>query len=136
MIGRGFWLLAVAVALFAAQEILREALAAYRDDTLGSRPALMEQLEKEAAKDRNAAFLLATVYKNGKAGPRDEEAAFRWYREAAGMGDPDAMLMLGWLYYRGSETVRRNDRKAAYWFRRAADLGVDEAVEIVRMLEE
>lgn len=134
-IRRVFWLLLAATLLFAAGSVLKEVLAAYRADTLKEQPALLERLEAEAEEDRNAAFLLATIHKNGKAGATDEEKAIHWYRKAAGRGDPDAMLMLGWLYYKGTPTIRPNAQKATFWFRQAAALGVDEAVEILEMME-
>ena len=112
-IRRVFFLLLAAALLFAAGSVIVEVLAAYRADTLKNEPRLLEALEKEA----------------------DEEEAIRWYRQAAGRGDPDAMLMLGWLYYKGTPTLRPNERKAAFWFRQAAALGVDEAVEILEMME-
>lgn len=122
--------------LMAAQTILHEALQLYKTNTLHRSPEAVEALQREAeAGNADAAFLLATAYKNGKAGPPDEAKAFFWYRKAAELGDADAMLMLGWLYYKHGGKSAVDLTKARYWFKKSAELGIDEAVEMLELLE-
>ena len=105
----------------------------YQNDTLRDNPSSLKFLESKAEKgNADAAFLLATAYRNGKAGTINNEKAYYWYRKSAKMGDSDAMLMLGWLYYKESS----NTKKARYWFRQAASKGVEEAVEMLELLSQ
>ena len=62
------------------------------------------------------------------------DKSFYWYKQAAILGDPDAMLMLGWLYYKGTSKLKIDIRKAKYWFKKAALQGVDEAIEMLELL--
>lgn len=129
-------LLLIATLLYAAQYILGEVLQMYRDDTLKTDPSAIAFLREQAdLGDADAAFLLATAYRNGKTGQIDLNKARRWYRHAAYLGDADAMLMLGWLYYKEPKNLPSNLKKARYWFRKAAEEGVDEAVEMLSLLE-
>jgi len=57
-----------------------------------------------------------------------------WYKVCAKNGDSDAMLMLGWLYYKDKKQSAINLKKARYWFKKAASHGVDEAVEMLEIL--
>lgn len=53
---------------------------------------------------------------------RDLPAAYRWFRIAAGSGNPDALNMVGRCYELGW-SVPPDPREAAEWYRRAADKG-------------
>jgi len=124
--------LVVAVTLLAVGSVLNEALLMYQNDTLRNNPSILESLEEEAKQGTpNAAFLLATAYRNGKTGVVDIDKSFYWYQKSAKMGDSDAMLMLGWLYYK-----KTNIKKARYWFTQAASNGIDEAVEMLELLSQ
>ncbi len=123
--------------MFAAGILLQEALRMYADDTLRDHPEALAALEKEASRgNTDAAFLLATSYKDGRAGRTDLVTAVHWYLEAARRGDADAMLMLGWLHYKGGPGVPVDLAAAKKWFRAAASRGVDEAVEMLEILNE
>jgi len=125
-------ILLISVTLLALGSVLKEVLLMYQNDTLRDNPSALELLEEEAKQGvPNAAFLLATAYRNGKAGTINTKKAFYWYQKSAKMGDSDAMLMLGWLYYKKS-----NIKKARYWFRQAASSGVDEAIEMLELLNQ
>jgi TPR repeat protein len=129
--------LIVVVTIFGVGDLLKEALQMYQNDTLRDNPSVIEFLRTEAEQGTpNAAFLLATAYRNGKAGTVDLEKAFYWYQKSADLGDPDAMLMLGWLYYKQSNNIEANTKKAHYWFRLAASKGVEEAVEMLELLNQ
>lgn len=125
----------LSVVLLGAELLLSEVLMMYQKDELKNNLSALEILKNEANKgSTNAAFLLASAYKNGKAGVVDLNKAIYWYKVASENGDADAMLMLGWLYYKQEDNLRVNLKKARYWFQKAASHGVDEAVEMLEML--
>lgn len=64
------------------------------------------------------------VAKRGAGQPRD---AVAFFRRAADLGEPRAMLELGEMYT-GGMGVTRDDYEATRWFRKAADLGVPSAM--------
>ncbi len=107
----------------------------YQKDQLRGNASALALLEKEASQgNQNAAFLLATAYHNGKAGEVNVAKALHWYKVSAHNGDADAMLMLGWIYYKQPNNLEVNLRKARYWFKRSASRGVEEAVEMLDLL--
>lgn len=115
--------------------IIEQALKYYQNNTLSQEESIINDLKTLASSgDNSAAFLLATAYKNGKLGVVNFEKAFYWYKEAAQRGDKDSMLMLGWIYYKGSESISIDSKKAKHWFSKAANEGVDEAVEMLELL--
>jgi TPR repeat protein len=124
-----------ALTLFSAGLILQEALRMYQNNTLKNHPKAIQSLI-DAANNNNsdAAFLLATSYKDGKIGAVTLQKAYKWYLKAAELGDGDAMLMLGWLYYKGELFGGSNIKKAKQWFSKAADKGIDEAIEMLEIL--
>jgi TPR repeat protein len=61
---------------------------------------------------------------HGHGVPRDEEAAFRWFKLAARDGEPEALNMVGRCFELGWG-VRSDLGEAARWYRRAADKGHD-----------
>lgn len=124
----------MSLTLFAAGLMLQQVLEMYQNDTLRDHPEAVEALKDSANDNADAAFLLATGYKEGKVGAIDLESAYRWYIKAADLGDADAMLMIGWLYYQGDLFGGSDLKKARYWFSKAADKGIDEAVEMLEIL--
>ena len=121
--------------LFSAGLVLQEALKMYQNNTLKDHPKAVESLI-DAANNNNsdAAFLLATSYKDGKIGAITLSKAYKWYLKAANLGDGDAMLMLGWIYYKGELFGDTDIKKAKKWFSKAADKGIDEAIEMLNIL--
>jgi len=123
--------------LFAAQLLLEDVLQMYKDNELKDNNKALELLESEAKRGNiNASFLLATAYRNGKAGSINIEKSIYWYKIAAKNNDADAMLMIGWLYYKNPRHLNSNLKKARYWFKMAASRGVDEAVEMLELLRQ
>ncbi len=123
------------MALFAASLVLSEVLKIYQNDELKNNVEALELLKYEAKNgNNNAAFLLATAYRNGKAGVVNLNKAIYWYKISADNGDEDAMLMLGWLYYKEVKNLDINLKRARYWFKKAASHGVDEAIEMLELL--
>jgi len=135
VIRRLLYISAFSVILFAAQLFLDDVLKMYQNNELKSNHEALKLLEDEAKNNNtNAAFLLATAYKNGKAGFVDINRAIYWYKVSAESGDADSMLMLGWLYYKEPKNLSVNLKKARYWFKKAALNGVDEAIEMLELL--
>jgi len=129
--------LLIAATLYGVGNLLKAVLLMYQNDTLRDNPASLVYLESQAKEgDVNAAYLLASAYYNGKAGSVDIQKAFYWYKKSADLGDSDAMLMLGWLYYKDPRNIEANTKKARYWFRMAASKGVDEAAEMLELLNQ
>ncbi len=122
------------LSLFAASILLEQALKMYQDNTLKDNPQALQALKESAKNSVDVAFLLATSYKDGKAGIINYNEALKWYLSAAKLGDSDAMLMLGWIYYEGKLSNGIDIKKAKYWFLKAADMGVDEAIEMLHLL--
>ena len=58
----------------------------------------------------------------------DPSEAERWWRKAAGLGDPKAMILLGHMYAE-PWGVSQDIPKAAEWFKKAAELNSLEAVQ-------
>jgi len=126
----------ISISLYALDGVLKYALELYHNNQLKNNVEVVNRLVEEAKSgDTSAAFLLASAYKNGKLGKKDLKKSYYWYKEAAMQGDADAMLMLGWLYYKGSEDIAIDMQKAKYWFHKAAAKGVDEAVEMLALLQ-
>ena len=117
----------LSLTLFAATLALEEVLAMYQDDTLRAHPEAIEQLIKKAQSNSDAAYLLATFYLEGSLGDKDLAQAYKWYLKAANEGDGDAMLSLGWLYYKGEYFGGSNPKEAKHWFYKAAQEGIEEA---------
>jgi TPR repeat protein len=123
--------------LYAIESSLEYALKLYKNNQLKNDKVAIKTLVKQAnSGDVDAEFLLACAYKNGKLGKIDLDKSFFWYKKAALNGDADAMLMLGWFYYKGSYNIQVNIKKAKYWFNEAASKGLDEAIEMLALLNE
>lgn len=127
-------LLIFTLTLFGATMLIEQILQMYQDDTLHNNPQALASLETIAQENSDAAYLLATIYMEGKAGRVNLQKAYRWYLKAAKKGDGDAMLSLGWLYYKGELFGQSDQNKAKYWFAQAAQNGIDEANEMLDIL--
>lgn len=69
---------------------------------------------------------LANKYLFGQGVARDSKAAEYWLQKAAGAGDPQAQMELGYFYEAGIGAPR-NMELAAHWYRLAAHAGEPEA---------
>jgi len=126
----------ITISLYALGTGIEYALSLYKNNKLSQNETALKELKTQALSGNiNAAFLLATAYKNGKLGKVDLEKSYYWYKQAALHGDGDAMLMLGWLHYKGSPHIAVNIKKAKFWFKQAAALGVDEAIDMLELLQ-
>jgi TPR repeat protein len=79
-------------------------------------------LNKAAAKDMKAQFNLGLIYARGDMITPDDDAAIRWWKQAAKNGNIKAKMMLG-LFYNLGRGVGRSEKEAIYWYEQAAKLG-------------
>lgn len=79
---------------------------------------MREALAGSAAAKRN----VGSLYERGKGVGRSDELAHKWYGEAAGAGDPDAMFRLGQQFERG-RGVRKDQVAAVQWYLKSATAG-------------
>ncbi len=130
------FILLLSLSLYAATSNLELGLKYYEDNTLKDKVELVKQLKKEAINGSNdSAFLLATAYKNALLINSKEDNALKWYKICAKNNDADAMLIIGWIYYEGTDYQDKDEDKAIEWFEKAADNGVIEAIEMLHMIE-
>ncbi|HEY5789565.1 MAG TPA: tetratricopeptide repeat protein [Gammaproteobacteria bacterium] len=88
--------------------------------TAGQLPALER---RAAAGDAEARLLLGEAYHLGRAVPRDDSVAQRWFTLAADSGAALAQYWLGRKHDAG-EQVSQDYALAAQWYRRAAEQGL------------
>ena len=133
---RALWIIGLTMGcLWAQADPLYEAVKKYQNGTLGEHPQMVTLLEMRAEEgNANAAFLLATAYKNGILRSDGSTEVLYWYEKAAEFGDHDAILMIGWLYYKGGEGIEVDEKKAKTWFEKAASHGVKEAQQMLQQL--
>ncbi|WP_286037308.1 tetratricopeptide repeat protein [Enterobacter asburiae] len=62
---------------------------------------------------------MANVYRLGMGVPKDMKKAFELYQVAAELGNTDAQVDLGDMYYSGEETPQSYE-KANYWYEKAS----------------
>jgi len=78
---------------------------------------------------------LGYFYEYGLGVEKNAEEAARWYRKAAEKGFSEAQYNLG-LCYRNGTGVTRDIATAEKWFRKAAEQGDEDAVEMIKSLDE
>ena len=66
-------------------------------------------------------------YKNGYGVIQDYEIALDWYRQAAELGNAEAMKNIGNCYFDG-DGIEQDYEKALEWYQKAADLGNADAI--------
>lgn len=66
---------------------------------------------------------------------KNDAEAFKWYKRAEKLGDPDAMCRLD-TCYRNGEGVAQDAGKAVEYFRKAADCWYPEAVDLCKEMAE
>ena len=89
--------------------------------------ALLALIRRHVENDQSDAMIrLAVAYEKGEYGLlKSDKKAAKIYKRAAELGNANAMLDLGCLYYHGSDDgVKRNWKKAIEMYRRSAQLGV------------
>lgn len=83
----------------------------------------LDLAQKAAAKgDPQAHTLIARIYEEGVAVPKDEKVAAQWYEKAAKLGDTEAVFSLGVLAAQG-RGIAKDERAAAAYFEAAAAKG-------------
>jgi TPR repeat protein len=61
------------------------------------------------------------------------DAAMRWFRKAADLGNADAMMGISWIYGNG-RGVAQDDAEALRWYKKSAELGNADAMERIGSL--
>ena len=120
-----------------AEKIIKAGVSAYQEKSLKGNTTLINALENLAENNQNvdAAFLLATAYKNDILEEDKRKNALHWYLLAAQENDHDAELMIGWLYYEGRFYLKKDIKEAHKWFKKASDSGLLEATQMLNMLD-
>ena len=103
-----------------------DALQAFEDNNLSNDAKAREHLEQLSHTDKNAAFLLGYYYKTLKYKNINKKLSFKYYLQAAKLGEVDAMLITGWNYYKARGTPY-NMTQAKQWLEKAAIAGDKEA---------
>ena len=74
------------------------------------------------------------MYALGLGVPKDWNAAFKLYRQAADASNPGALFGLGWLYEKGNG-VAKDEKQSQLYYRKSAELGyVDAMTNLANML--
>ena len=117
---------------FANQSEYLYALKLYYDQNSTKNTQALKLLEQVTIEDQNAdaAFLLAVAYSDGKLVEKNLDKSLYWYEVAANLGDRDAMMFAGWIYYQKKEY-----KKAKEWFEKAYKLGDKEALEMINLID-
>ncbi len=122
----------IAVFLFANESEYIYALKLYYDQNSSNDKEAITLLKKVAnEKNVDAAFLLAVAYSEGNIVLKDQNRALYWYQEAAKLGDRDAMMFAGWIYYQKKEYHRAKE-----WFEKAYKKGDKEALEMLNLIND
>jgi uncharacterized protein len=97
-----------------------EATAAYEKGDY----ATVLRLGRPFAEQGNAGaqLMLAYIYYNGLAVPKDYATAASWWTKAALQGNAGAQARLGYLYSEG-QGVAQDDAAAVNWYRKSAEQG-------------
>ena len=87
-------------------------------------------------KKADAIYRISNLYKTGyKDIKQDNAKAWDFLRQAADLGDPDAMFDLGVRYEKGDGVVA-NLQTALFWINKAADAGHDKAQRYRKQLRQ
>lgn len=75
---------------------------------------------------------MANMYRMGMGVPKDMKKAFEIYQIAAELGNTDAQVDLGDMYYSGEEAAQSYE-KANYWYEKAANKSNAKAQMLFRL---
>ncbi|MFP5235510.1 MAG: tetratricopeptide repeat protein [Acidobacteriota bacterium] len=114
------FLIAIAALAVAPPEGFAESA---RDDTDKQLAAMQKRAEQGYVVD---AMKLGKAYLTGNGAPQNFEESARWFKRAAGLGNPEAQNMLGYFYRRGIG-VKVEDERALHWFQMASAGGLPAA---------
>lgn len=92
---------------------------------------------REAAEqgDAEAQAVLGYCYQSGEVVDIDHQQAFYWYMKSAEQGFAEGQYGVGRCYYLGLG-VPKDLSKAVYWFEKAAAQGSEDAVRMLRKIDE
>lgn len=126
--------LLLVLTLLSLYAIDQHALNLLNDDNPNNDSDAISILKKQALSDKESAFLIATMYKNGIKVNQDITTAISWYLTAINLEDVDAMMVLAWLYYEG-EKVTKNIELTKYYLNLASKFGSKEAEMFLKEIE-
>ena len=93
-------------------------------------------LKAASLKQPDVLYRISNLYKTGyKDIPQDTAKSIDYLRQAAELGDPDAMFDLGIRYEKGDGLVA-NIQKALEWINKAADAGHAQAKRYSKQLKQ
>jgi membrane associated rhomboid family serine protease len=97
---------------------------------LGDNPAALASCRNSAELgNRDAQFLLASLYQNGGEGlSKDSAQALYWFHKLAEQSDADALNNVAWAYATSSDPAIHNPEAALETARKAVDMGKDHPV--------
>ena len=106
-------------------------------DTKGTAKEMMDfYLQASVLKQPDVLYRISNLYKAGyKEIPQDTAKAIDYLKQAAELGDPDAMFDLGIRYEKGDGVVS-NIQTALQWINKAADAGHDKAQRYRKQLRQ
>jgi len=110
-----------------------DALRVLEDKNMSNDKAAIIKLTKLSNTNKNAAFLLGYYYKTKKFNNIDIKLSSSYYLKAAKLGDIDAMLIVGWNYYKGIG-FEYNMKKAKLWLEKSAISGDKEAQKLLSFI--
>ena len=92
---------------------------------------------KKSAEQGNALAQanLGVMYRDGMGVTQDDEEAVEWWKKAAEQENAIAQYNLGVMYGKGIG-VTQSDEKAVYWLKKSAEQGDEDAIEVLKKLEE
>lgn len=87
---------------------------------------------------RNAQYILAKMFLEGKGVDQNDQLAVFWFHKAAKQGHLEAQNILGEIYREGKGVSQndqpKNDRQAVHWFQKAAKQGHRDAQTNLEMM--
>lgn len=112
-----------------------QALGKLKDDDKSNNQSAIKDLIVLAEKQNepNAAYLLGYYYKTEKFQEINMNKSHNYYLKAAELGDKEAMLIVGWNFYKGIG-CKGDLKKAKFWLEKLAILGDETAEEMLEYI--
>lgn len=98
-------------------------MATISEKTDPAQQLLEVMLTKAEQHDTEAMRLVAALYLTGRGTQINGIEAEKWLTKAALLGDSQAMLDLGAMYFSGNKDITPNSEQSTYWYRIAAENG-------------
>jgi len=119
------------ILLFASMGVAKAISMLNDNDNTNDKKAISILKKNSKSGDRDAGFLLGSMYKKGLIVDKDLDKSIQYYTLSADAGDIDSLLILSWHYYENNNT-----QKAIYLLKKAKDLGSAESIELLKLMGE